>query len=97
MPTVKLRFGSAAAASSKTAFTIAGVNSFEDSPYRPPMILGRLPPAQFREPCSSIKAAVTSMNSGSPTAPGSLQRSSTAMLVTVSGNASTKSREEKGR
>ena len=40
MPTVKWFFGFATARLSNTALTIAGVNSLEDKPYRPPTILG---------------------------------------------------------
>jgi hypothetical protein len=36
MPTVKRRRGRSAASSAKMPATIRGVNSFDDSPYRPP-------------------------------------------------------------
>ena len=51
MPTVKCFLGLGAASSSKTPATIAGVNSFDERPYRPPMtggiggIAGTLAPA----------------------------------------------------
>src|ERR1044072_2160249 len=40
MPSVKWRRGACFSNSSKTAFTIAGVNSFDESPYRPAMTVG---------------------------------------------------------
>src|SRR5678816_3668920 len=77
MPTVKWFFGSGRARFSKTARTIPGSNSFEDSPYLPPTTvgIGRLARA-------SANVVSTSMYSGSPGAPGSLVRSSTCLLYT---------------
>src|SRR3990172_10712611 len=80
MPTLKCNLGSALPSSAKTAAAIAGVNSFEDSPKRPPITLGAQVPSG-----ASRKADCTSRYSGSPTAPGSLQRSSTARERTVGG------------
>ena len=65
-----------APSSSNTALTIAGVNSFDARPYRPPMTRGdrASPPVPPRRPAP----ATTSRYSGSAAAPGSLVRSSTA-------------------
>jgi hypothetical protein len=41
MPIVKWFFGFGLASSSKTALTIAGVNSLDDRPYRPAITGGR--------------------------------------------------------
>jgi hypothetical protein len=43
MPTVKCRFGCGLANSAKTAAAWAGVNSFDDRPYRPPITAGGAP------------------------------------------------------
>ena len=40
MPMVNLLRGRSSASSANTPATIPGVNSFDDSPYRPPMTLG---------------------------------------------------------
>jgi hypothetical protein len=43
IPTVKWFLGSATSSSANTAAAIAGVNSFDESPYRPPITRG-MPP-----------------------------------------------------
>ncbi len=68
-----------------------GVNSLEDSPYRPPMILGR-----EADHCSTM-AETTSRYSGSPDEPGSLVRSRTAIDLAVVGRADTKLEMSNGR
>ena len=47
--------------------------------------------------CASAIAVITSLYSGSPSAPGSLVRSSTAIAFTPAGNAFTKCSAENGR
>src|SRR5581483_1605466 len=69
MPIVKRLRGFSFSNSSKTALTIAGVNSLEESPYLPPMRRASRP--------ASSSAAATSRYKGSATLPGSLERSRT--------------------
>ncbi len=92
MPIVKWFFGSGRARFSKTARTIPGSNSFEDSPYLPPTTvgIGRLARA-------SANVVSTSMYSGSPGAPGSLVRSSTDTARAVFGSAARNSAAGNGR
>ncbi len=87
IPIVKLSFGRAFLSSSYTPLTIAGVKSFEESPYRPPTIVMPL----------SDRASLTSIQRGSQIAAGSLQRSSTAILLTVAGRVFRKRDMSKGR
>jgi hypothetical protein len=68
--------GRSASSSAKIPATIPGVNSFDPSPYRPPVTSGSDPRAPAET--ASASAATTSRNSGSPSEPGSLVRSSTA-------------------
>ena len=97
MPTVKWFFGLALAASSRTAFTMAGVNSLEERPYRPPMTRGVAAKGEAPPATASARAVTTSWYSGSPAPPGSLVRSRTARVLTVLGRACTKCSTEKGR
>ncbi len=95
MPMVNLGFGCSAARSANTPATMAGVNSLDDSPYRPPVTTGMisgLPPA-----CPSASALSTSRNSGSPSDPGSLVRSSTATRRAVGGRAASSASAGNGR
>ena len=98
MPTVKWFFGSSASSSAKTAAAMAGVNSFDERPYRPPITRG-IPPSNRTRPAvsSSTSAVTTSWYSGSPGAPGSFVRSSTAIRRTVDGIAATSASVENGR
>ena len=89
MPTVKWFFCSPAMLS-YTAFIWAGVVSLELRPYRPASTLIPLRPA-------SARAVHTSSYRGSPMAPGSLVRSRTEMVLTVSGSLERKWDTEKGR
>ncbi len=72
-----------------------GVNSFEHSPYRPPVTAGMI----SRSPAAwaSASAPSTSRNSGSPSDPGSLVRSSTATRRAVGGSAATSAAAGNGR
>ena len=102
MPTVKRRFGacpgvSNRASSSNTALTWAGRNSFDDRPYRPPITCGDCSNGAASVSIASWRVAITSSSSGSPVAPGSLVRSSTAIDRTVGGNARTKCSAGNGR
>ena len=67
-----------------TAFIIAGVNSFDESPYLPPIILGNL---KLNFPFMNVSetAFTTSRYNGSPAEPGSFVLSSTAIDFTVLG------------
>ncbi len=98
IPTVKCGRGSTRESSSNTALTIAGVNSLEPRPYRPPITTGAsrrdLSGASARRSCN---AATMSRYSGSPALPGSLVRSSTAMARAEAGTAAAKSVTENGR
>ncbi len=91
IPTEKCRRGDSLVSSSRTPAAMAGVNSFDDRPYRPPITTDG--PASSR----SASAVTTSWYRGSPVAPGSLVRSSTATALTVSGRAAAKASPEKGR
>ncbi len=95
MPTVKRRRGDGAAMLSNTAFTIAGVNSFDASPYRPPYTRGMA--SSVPASTASARPASTSWCSGSAEAPGSFVRSSTVSARTDRGNAATRWATEKGR
>src|SRR5690349_12766727 len=97
MPIVKWRLGDGFAISSNTALTIAGVNSFDDRPYRPATTRGGVGQGDTPSACASASAAVTSRYSGSPVAPGSFVRSSTAMLRTVLGSAARNALQANGR
>ena len=55
MPTVKWLRGFSLESSSKTPAIMAGVNSFDDRPYRPPTIRGRAAPSR-----ASANAVTTS-------------------------------------
>ena len=95
MPIVNRGRGRSAASSAKIPATMPGVNSFDDSPYRPPItsgMTGRSPAA-----CASASAASTSRNSGSPSEPGSLVRSSTASRRALAGIAASTAAAGKGR
>jgi len=50
---------------------MAGVNSFDESPYRPPVTRGRVAKAPRPSSRLSLNAVTTSWYSGSPPAPGS--------------------------
>jgi hypothetical protein len=94
IPTVNRGRGEVRASSARTPATIPGVNSFDDSPYRPPVTSG------IRRPLAadaSASAASTSRKSGSPSEPGSLVRSSTATRCTEGGSAVTSSAAGNGR
>jgi hypothetical protein len=97
MPMVKWFLGLRFPISSKTPLTMADVNSFDESPYRPPMILGNERNGALPLAVASLIAVTTSRYRGSPTLPGSLVRSRTATLLTVAGNAAMKCSTEKGR
>ena len=83
--------------SSNTPFAIAGVNSFDDSPYRPPIIRGCSANGAVPLENASLNAVSTSWYSGSPSAPGSLVLSSTAIDFTVAGSAARKASAANGR
>ena len=74
---------------SNTALTIAGVNSLLPSPYRPPQTFAVRPAAN--------SAALTSKYNGSPSAPASFVRSSTAIRSALSGIAVSSASAENGR
>jgi hypothetical protein len=95
IPTVKRRRGFARLSSSNVPATIPGVNSFEDSPYRPPITIG----IRSRSPSAwaSLSAVSTSRNNGSPSEPGSFVRSRTATCRTVAGSADASACAGKGR
>ena len=95
MPTVNRRRGRSRASSANTPAIIAGVTSFDDRPYRPPVTRG----ISARSPsvCASASAVITSRNSGSPFEPGSLVRSSTAIRRALAGSASSSARTGNGR
>src|SRR5438034_879644 len=94
MPMVNRGFGCSAARPAKTPATMPGVNSLEDSPYRPPVITGMISraPAAY----ASASAPSTSRNSGSPSDPGSLVRSRTATRRTGGGSAASRSAAANG-
>src|SRR5579863_2357236 len=106
IPTVNRGRGAGRSSSAKTPATIPGVNSFDASPYRPPVTSGiRRPPPAADDPAAdndtaddaSASAASTSRNSGSPSEPGSLVRSSTATRSTEEGSAASSSAAGNGR
>ena len=99
IPTVKWGRGSSTASSSRAARAMAGVNSLDESPYRPPITRGlRTPNRVVPDPAASSASAVTtSWYSGSPCAPGSFVRSSTAIASVLDGSESINARPEKGR
>ena len=70
---------------------MAGVNSLEANPYRPPMTFGIVPSHPL---CNAL---ITSIYNGSPMAPVSLHLSNTAICFTLLGIAFTKWAIEKGR
>ena len=92
---VNLGFGWPVASSAKMPATMPGVNSLEDSPYRPPVTTGMV--ARVPAACASASAVSTSRNSGSPSDPGSLVRSSTATRRAVDGSAAISSAAGNGR
>ncbi|OQC68230.1 MAG: hypothetical protein BWX47_01918 [candidate division Hyd24-12 bacterium ADurb.Bin004] len=89
IPTVKCLMGEGFPASSKTAATMAGVNSLLPRPYLPPITLTEERPV-------SASALTTSRYSGSPADPGSLVRSRTATVDADSGSAFAKASELNG-
>ena len=95
MPTVNCGRGVSACSSSRAALAIAGVNSFDDRPYRPPITSG----IAARRPDAVARAStmVTSSQRGSAGAPGSFVRSSTATERTVDGRASRRASAGNGR
>ena len=95
MPTVNRDRGCVAASSANTPATMPGVNSLDPSPYRPPTTVGST--GRVPLPCASASAVSTSRNSGSPSEPGSLVRSSTAIRRTVSGSAASTAGAGTGR
>src|SRR5664279_1281143 len=95
IPTVNRRRGRCPPISANTPATIAGVNSFDDNPYRPPDTRGNT--ANSPSAYASFNAATTSRNNGSPIDPGSFVRSNTPTRVTDGGNASNNSRAGNGR
>ncbi len=94
---VKWFRGRGAASSAKMAAIMAGVNSLEERPYRPPTTRGGAGNGAVPAAIASLTAATTSRYSGSPALPGSLVRSSTAMALTVGGSAATKRSTANGR
>ena len=88
IPTVNPFLGSSASRLSNTDFTIAGVKSFELSPYLPPTISGYLSNDAIPSAIASPTAVRTSIYKGSPNDPGSFVLSSVAILVTVFGKTS---------
>ena len=96
MPTVNVGRGVGVASSSSTALAIAGVNSLDDRPYRPPMTSG-IAAVRPRRRSAAARQVVTSWHSGSAGAPGSLVRSRTAMRRAVSGRAARNASVGNGR
>src|SRR5579875_1288132 len=95
IPIVNRGRGAGRASSAKTPAAIPGVNSFDDSPYRPPVTSG----SAGRDPDedASASAPSTSRNSGSPSEPGSLVRSSTAIRAADGGSAASSAAAGNGR
>ena len=60
IPTVKWFFGEAFFISSKTPLTIAGVNSFDERPYRPPVTRGKEEKGAVFVVTASAMAVITS-------------------------------------
>ena len=95
MPMVNRGRGRSRASSANTPATMPGVNSFDPRPYRPPITVGST--ARSPAECASASADSTSRNSGSPSEPGSLVRSSTATRRAVAGNAASSAPVGNGR
>ncbi len=95
MPIVNSRFGEDLSISSKIAFTIPGVNSFDDSPYLPPITRGRA--VNLLPTSVSLREASISKNKGSPKEPGSFVLSKTAIFLVLRGRASIIAFTGKGR
>ena len=96
IPTVKWFFGLSFAISSNTPLIIAGVNSFDESPYLPPLIRGRDLNGAIPFSIASLTAFTTSRYMGSPLLPGSFVLSITTMVLTVSGKDFIRCSTEKG-
>ncbi len=97
IPSVNPWGGRGVASASSAAFAMDGVNSFDDRPYRPPTTTAPVATCATPSARARASAATTSRNRGSPTAPGSFVRSSTATEVTDDGNASIRRSTENGR
>gem|GEM_PF-2514216 len=85
IPTVKWFLGWRFLRLSNTALTMAGVNSLEERPNRPPTRRGIFLKGAVPLAIPSTRAWATSRCRGSPPAPGSLVLSRTAMALTVGG------------
>ncbi len=94
---VKWFFGFGSERLSKTALTIAGVNSFELRPYRPPTMTGSEGIGSQSAVRASRMAATMSRYNGSPIAPASFVRSSTLIDFTVEGRVFANASTENGR